>query len=218
MYALAASLLAFLLAEVFTPRTAHGAMSVNLCNHSGPDFEKIAARSKEELKPGEKIKPAPKRLNLSPSLGDNHFFEHQFFNYKGFVQEGNLRIDEDQPYTNDGIVKIRANVVEFDLGSGLENSWFLLVWQDDARRIIEHEPPLFYCDDKDFAMPRNAALNAHRFMGIRGTQIVSIKHRAKALGNSASELFAELERGEFIRDQLMPTAEHKNAVRNLSTD
>ena len=52
--ALASSLLAFLLADVLTPRTAHSAMSINLCNHSGPDFEKIAARFKEELKPGEK--------------------------------------------------------------------------------------------------------------------------------------------------------------------
>jgi hypothetical protein len=42
--ALADILLAFLLADVFTPRTAHSAMSINLCNHSGPDFEKIAAR------------------------------------------------------------------------------------------------------------------------------------------------------------------------------
>jgi hypothetical protein len=120
--ALAASLLAFLLTDVFTPRTAHSAMSINLCNHSGPDFEKIAARFNEELKPGEKIKPTLKRLNLSPDLGDNHLFEHQFFNYKEFVKEGNLRIDEDQPYTDDGIVKIRANVVECDLGSGRENS------------------------------------------------------------------------------------------------
>ena len=178
-------------------------------NHSGPDFDKISARFKEELKPGEKIKPAFKRLNLSPGLGDNHLFEHQFFNYKGFVEEGNLRIDEDQPYTDDGIVKIRANVVECDLGSGRENSWFLLVWQDDARRIIEHELSLFYYDEKDFAMPWNEALNAHRFMGLFGSQIIAIKHRAKALGNSASKLFAELERGSFIRDQLMPTAERK---------
>jgi hypothetical protein len=85
----------------------------------------------------------------------------------------------------------------------------LLVWQDDARRITEHELFLFYYDDKDFAMPRNEALNAHRFMGIHGTQIVSIKHRAKALGNSASKLFSELERDGFIRDQLMLTAERK---------
>ena len=42
--ALVASLLAFLLADVFTPKTACSAMSINLCNHSGPDFEKIAAR------------------------------------------------------------------------------------------------------------------------------------------------------------------------------
>ena len=42
--ALKASFLAFLLADVFTPRTAHSAMSINLCNHSGPDFGKIAAR------------------------------------------------------------------------------------------------------------------------------------------------------------------------------
>lgn len=120
--ALAASLLAFLLADVFTPRTAHSAMSINLCNHSGPDFEKIAARFKEELKPGEKIEPALKRLNLSPGLGDNR-----------------LR----------------------------ENFWYLLVWHDDARRIIEHEFSLFY-GDKDFATPRNEALNAHRFMGLHG--------------------------------------------------
>ena len=52
--ALVASLLALLLADLFTPGTAHSAMSINLCNHSGPDFEKIAARFKEELKPGEK--------------------------------------------------------------------------------------------------------------------------------------------------------------------
>ena len=70
--ALAASLLAFLLANIITSRTAHSAMNINLCNHSGPDFEKIAARFKEELKPGEKIKPALKRLNLSPGLGDDH--------------------------------------------------------------------------------------------------------------------------------------------------
>ena len=143
--ALAARLLAFLLADVLTPRTAHSAMSINLCNHSGPDFEKIAARFKEELKPGEKIKSALERLNLSPGLGDS-------------------RLREDQPYIDDGVVKIRANVVECDFGSGLENSWFLFVWQDDARRIIEHDLSLFYYDDKDFAMPRNETLNAHRFM------------------------------------------------------
>ena len=98
--ALVASLLAFLLADVFTPRTAHSAMSINLCNHSGPDFEKIAALFKEELKPGEKIKPALKRLNLSPGLGDGHLLEAaQFVNLKGFVKEGNMRIDEDQFYT-----------------------------------------------------------------------------------------------------------------------
>ena len=207
--ALAASLLAFLLADVFTPRTAHSAMNINLCNHSGPDFEKIAARFKEELKPGEKIQPALKRLYLSPGLGDGHLLEAaQFVNLKGFVKEGNMRIDEDQLYTDDGLVKIRTNVVQFDLGSGRENYWYLLVWHDDASRIIEHELSLFY-DDKDFATPRNEALNAHRFTGFHGTQIVSIKHRAKALGNSASKLFAELERGGFIRDQLMPTAERK---------
>ena len=50
--ALVASLPAFLLADVFTPRTAYSALSINLCNHSGPDFEKIAARFKEEMKPG----------------------------------------------------------------------------------------------------------------------------------------------------------------------
>ena len=131
--ALVASLLAFLLADVFTSRTAHSAMSINLCNHSGPDFEKIAERFKEELKPGEKIKPALKRLNLSPDLGDS-------------------RLREDQPYTDDGLVKIRASMVQYDLGSGRKNSWYLLVWQGDASRIIEHELFLFY-DDKNFATP-----------------------------------------------------------------
>ena len=131
--ALVASLLAFLLADVFTPRTAHSAMSINLCNHSGPDFEKIAERFKEELKPGEKIKPALKRLNLSPSLGDS-------------------RLREDQPYTDDGLVKIRASMVQYDLGSGRKNSWYLLVWPGDASRVIEHELFLFY-DDKNFATP-----------------------------------------------------------------
>ena len=128
-----------------------------------------------------------------------------------------MRIDEDQPYTDDGVVKIRANVVEFDLGSGRENSWLFLVWQDDARRIIEHELSLFYYDDKDFAMPRNEALNAHRFIGFRGTQMISIKHRAKALGNSASKLFAELERVGFIRDEPMPTAEYKRRLQKFLT-
>ncbi len=212
--ALAASLLAFLLADVFTPRTAHSAMSINLCNHSGPDFEKIAARFKEELKPGEKIKPAPKRLNLSPGLGDNHLFERQFLNFKGFVKGGNMRIDEDQTYTDDGLVKIRANMVECDLGGGRKNSWYLFVWQDDASRIIEHELSLFY-NNKDFAMPRNEALNAHRFIGFRGTQMISIKHRAKALGNSASKLFAEMERGGFIRDEFMQTAGYKKRLRRF---
>ena len=32
--------------------------------------------------------------------------------------------------------------------------------------------------------------------------MISIKHRAKALGNSASKLFAEMERAGFIRDDL----------------
>ena len=212
--ALVASLLAFLLADVFTPGTAHSAMSINLCNHSGPDFEKIAARFKEELKPGEKIKPALKRLNLSPGLGDNHLFERQFLNFKGFVKGGNMRIDEDQTYTDDGLVKIRANMVECDLGGGRKNSWYLFVWQDDASRIIEHELSLFY-NNKDFAMPRNEALNAHRFIGFRGTQMISIKHRAKALGNSASKLFAELERGDFIRDESMPTAGYKKRLQKF---
>ncbi len=212
--ALVASLLAFLLADVFTPGTAHSAMSINLCNHSGPDFEKIAARFKEELKPGEKIKPALKRLNLSPGLGDDHLSEYQLIDLKGFVKEGNMRIDEDQPYTDDGLVKIRANVVQCDLGSGRENFWYLAVWQDDASRIIEHELSLFY-GDKDFAMPRNEALNAHRFTGLQGTQIISIKHRAKALGNSASKLFAELERGDFIRDEPMPTAGYKRRLQKF---
>ena len=125
--ALAASSLAFLLADVFTPKTAHSAMSINLCNHSGPDFEKIAARFKEELKPGEKIKPALKRLNLSPGMGDDHLSEYQFFNLKGFVKGGNMRVDESQLYTDDGLVKIRANVVQCDLGSGRENFWYLAV-------------------------------------------------------------------------------------------
>ena len=49
--ALVASLLALLLVDVFTTRTAHSAMSINLCRYSGPDFEKIAARFKEELHP-----------------------------------------------------------------------------------------------------------------------------------------------------------------------
>ena len=147
-------------------------------------------------------------MNLSPGLGDNHLFEHQFFNYKGLAKEGNLRIDEDQPYTDDGLVKIRASMVQCDLGSGRKNSCYLLVWQDDARRIIEYELSLFY-DDKDFATPLNEALNAYRFMGIHGTQIVSIKHRAKALGNGASKLFAEMERGGLIRDESMPTAGYK---------
>ena len=212
--ALAASLLAFLLADVFTTRAAHSAMSINLCNHSGPDFEKIAARFKEELKPGEKIKPALKRLNLSPGLGDDHLSEYQLIDLKGFVKGGNMRIDEDQPYTDDGLVKIRANVVQCDLGSGRENFWYLAVWQDDASRIIEHELSLFY-DDKDFATPRNEALNAHRFRGLHGTQIVSIKHRAKALGNSASKLFAELERGDFIRDEPIPTAGYKRRLQEF---
>ena len=193
--ALVASLLAFLLADVFTPRTAHSAMSINLCNHSGPDFEKIAARFKEELKPGEKIQPALKRLNLAPGLGES-------------------RLREGQPYTDDGIVKIRASMVQCDLGSGRKNSWYLFVWQDDMRRIIEHELSLFY-DDKDFATPRNEALNAHRFTGFHGTQIVSIKHRAKALGNSASKLFAEMERGNFIRDQPIPTAGYKRRLQKF---
>ena len=147
-------------------------------------------------------------MNLSLGLGDNHLFEHQFFSYKGFVKEGNLRIDEDQLYTDDGLVKIRASMVQCDLGSGRKNSWYLFVWQDDMRRIIEHELSLFY-DDKDFATPLNEALNAHRFMSTHGTQIVSIKHRAKALGNSASKLFAEMERGGFIRDESMSTAGYK---------
>ena len=104
-------------------------------------------------------------MNLSPGLRDDHLFEHKFFNYKGFAKEGNLRIDEDQPYTDDGLVKIRASMVQCDLGSGRKNSRYLLVWQDDARRIIEYELSLFY-DDKDFATPLNEALNAYRFMGI----------------------------------------------------
>ena len=105
-------------------------------------------------------------------------------------------------------------MVQCDLGSGRENFWYLAVWQDDASRIIEHELSLFY-GDKDFAMPRNEALNAHRFMGIHGTQIVSIKHRAKALGNSASKLFAEMERGGFIRDEFMQTAGYKKRLRRF---
>ena len=88
--AIVASLLAFLLADVFTPGTAHSAMSINPCNHSGPEFEKIAARFKEELKPGEKIKPALKRLNLSPSLGDDHLSEYQLIDLKGLVKGGNM--------------------------------------------------------------------------------------------------------------------------------
>ena len=74
--------------------------------------------------------------------------------------------------------------------------------------------PLFY-GEKDFAMPRNEALNAHRFTGLHGTQIVSIKHRATALGNSASKLFAELERGNFIRDEPMPTAGYKRRLKKF---
>ena len=85
----------------------------------------------------------------------------------------------------------------------------------DARRIIEHELSLFYYDDKDFAMPRNKALNVHRFMGVHETQIVSIKHRAEALGNSASKLFAELERGGFIRDETVPTAGYKRRLQKF---
>ena len=85
------------------------------------------------MKPGEKIKPAFKRFNLSPGLGDS-------------------RLREDQPYTDDGLVKIRASMVQYDLGSGRKNSWYLLVWQGDASRIIEHELFLFY-DDKNFATP-----------------------------------------------------------------
>ena len=52
-------------------------------------------------------------------------------------------------------------------------------------------------------------------MGIHGTQIVSIKHLAKALGNSASKLFAELERGNFIRDEPMPTAGYKRRLKKF---
>ena len=55
------------------------------------------------MKPGEKIKPAFKRFNLSPGLGDS-------------------RLREDQPYTDDGLVKIRASMVQYNLGSGRENS------------------------------------------------------------------------------------------------
>ena len=70
-------------------------------------------------------------------------------------------------------------------------------------------------NDKDFAMPRNEALNAHRFIGFRGTQMISIKHRAKALGNSASKLFAEMERGGFIRDEFMQPAGYKKRLRRF---
>ena len=127
---------------------------------------------------------------------------------------GDSRLREDQPYTDDGLVKIRASMVQCDLGSGRKNSRYLLVWQDDARRIIEHELSLF-CDDKDFATPLNEALNAHRFIGFCGTQMISIKHRAKALGNSASKLFAEMERGGFIRDEFMQTAGYKKRLRRF---
>ena len=211
--ALAASLLAFLLADVFTPRTAQSAMSIDLCNHSGPDFEKIAACFKEELKPGEKIKPALERLNLFLSLGDSRLFERQLSDFRGLVNEGSIRVNEDQPNTDDGIVKIRVSMVEFDLGGGRENLWNCLFGKV-MRRIIEHELSLFY-RDRDFAMPRNEALNALRFMGLLGTQNVSIKHRAKALGNSASKLFAELERGDFIRNHPMPTAGYKRRLQKF---
>jgi hypothetical protein len=133
------------------------------------------------MKPGEKIKPAFKRLNLSPGLGDNHLFENQLIDYKGLVKGGNMRVDEDQPYTDDGIVKIRANMVHCDLGGGCKNVWYLVLWYDDASRIIKHELSLLY-DDKDFGMPQNEALNAHRFMGTYGTQNVSIKHQASRKG------------------------------------
>jgi hypothetical protein len=100
------------------------------------------------------------------------------------------------------------------LAAVVKNSWYLFVWQDDASRIIEHELSLFY-NDKDFAMPRNEALNAHRFIGFCGTQMISIKNRAKALGNSASKLFAEMERGGFIRDEFMQTAGYKKRLRRF---
>ena len=42
-----------------------------------------------------------------------------------------MRVDDDQPYTDDGLVKIRANMVQCDLGSGRENFWYLVVWHTD---------------------------------------------------------------------------------------
>ena len=45
--------------------------------------------------------------------------------------------------------------------------------------------------------------------------MISIKHRAKALGNSASKLFAEMERGGFIRDEFMQTAGYKKRLRRF---
>lgn len=45
--------------------------------------------------------------------------------------------------------------------------------------------------------------------------MISIKHRAKALGNSASKLFAEMERGDFIRNHPMPPAGYKRHLQEF---
>ena len=113
--AIVASLLAFLLADVFTPGTAHSAMSINLCNHSGPEFEKIAARFKEELKPGEKIKPALKRFSGNAL---NRIVQNE-------ASEGNY------PWVVDQAGK-KENITGEYLSSGIQNK------EPDSLRILDH--------------------------------------------------------------------------------
>ncbi len=108
-------------------------------------------------------------------------------------------------------------MVECDLGGGRKNSWYLFVWQYDASRIIEHELSLFY-NDKDFRHAFNECESPTDQTGFARTQMIHRSSRKGAGQQRKQALFAEMERGGFIRDEFMQTAGYKNAFGDLSTD
>lgn len=185
---------------VITPGHA-GDTPINLCDYSGPDYESLVTDLQGRFKSGSKAIDLRNAFKATDGYEiNNKPLKARLLNVIGSLEEQNFRIDETNPYS-DTAALITGGFVTCPRKGGLVDHWQLLIHEDSSGRIIEFELALFYADEASSG-PRNEALKGERFNGINQSQLPTIRNRSGSLNNKASLLFAEMEDGGFLREEI----------------
>ena len=166
--ALSARILGVVMVTTITTTARAGDAPINLCDYSGPSFDKVNALLHDRVRPGDHVDRLRNLLSATPGVIFGKMKPARFVNFTGSLFDGTFEFLE--PFTKENGLFTGAGV-ECQKSQDNFDFWVVYIHAESKQELIEFQVVLFYLDEKFTA--RNEALNMNRYLDIaRGSREV----------------------------------------------